>query len=78
MEASGKISIDGVNIIVTGKTDIKESAPTVEISGTQKTVMGVGTQTVTCDTAKVATSGAGISATAVGVHEISGAMVKIN
>jgi type VI secretion system secreted protein VgrG len=78
MEASGKITIDGVNIVVTGSTDIQESAPTVEISGTQKTVIGVGAQTVTCDTAKVVTSGAGISATAVGVHEISGAMVKIN
>jgi type VI secretion system secreted protein VgrG len=78
LEANGKISIDGVNIIVTGRRDIKESAPTVEISGTRQTVMGVSSQTVTCDTAKVATSGAGISATAVGVHEISGAMVKIN
>jgi type VI secretion system secreted protein VgrG len=78
LEANGTITIDGVHIIVRGKTDIKESAPTVEISGTQKTVMGVGTQTVTCDTAKVETSGAGITASAVGVHEISGAMVKIN
>jgi type VI secretion system secreted protein VgrG len=78
MEAGGKITIDGVNIVVTGSTDIQESAPTVEISGTQKTVIGVGAQTVTCDPAQVATSGAAISATAVGVHEISGAMVKIN
>jgi type VI secretion system secreted protein VgrG len=78
LEANGKISIEGVNIIVTGRTDIKESAPTVEISGARQTVIGVSSQTVTCDTAKVATSGAGISATAVGVHEISGAMVKIN
>jgi type VI secretion system secreted protein VgrG len=78
LHANGKISIEGVTIIVTGRTDIKESAPTVEICGTQQTVMGVSSQTVTCDTTKVATSGAGISATAVGVHEISGAMVKIN
>jgi type VI secretion system secreted protein VgrG len=50
----------------------------ISISGSQQVMAGVATQTVTCDTSQVTTSGAGITSTAVGVHNISGAMVKIN
>ena len=46
--------------------------------GDKETKYGVGTQTVTCDPAKVVVSGTGITSSAVGVHEISAAMVKIN
>jgi type VI secretion system secreted protein VgrG len=63
MTSEGTIQLNGVN---------------VSISGTQQVMAGVSTQTVTCDNAKVTTSGADITATAVGVHEISGALVKIN
>lgn len=78
MEASGKITLDGVNIGVIGKADIKESAPAIEISGTKETKYGVGAQTVTCDPAKLVVSGIAITSTAVGMHEISGAMIKLN
>lgn len=63
MKADGTIVLSGVNI---------------SISGTQQIMAGVATQTVTCDTSEVTTSGAGITSTAVGVHNISGALVKIN
>jgi type VI secretion system secreted protein VgrG len=63
MKQDGTISLTGENI---------------SISGNQQTMIGVAAQTVTCDNGKVTTSGAGITSTAVGVHEISGALVKIN
>jgi type VI secretion system secreted protein VgrG len=78
MEQNGNITLEGVNIRSLGKTLVHCSAPTVEAAGTQTASMGVGRQSITCDTSKVLVSGAGITATAVGVHEISGAMVKIN
>ena len=54
------------------------SGENISISGNQQVMAGVASQTVTCDTAKVTVSAAGITSTAVGVHEISGALVKIN
>ena len=78
MTKEGAITLAGKNVVVTGTADVKSSAPKIESSGTQEVKMGVGAQSVTCDTAQVATSGTAVKATAVGVHEISGAMVKIN
>ncbi|MND00010.1 hypothetical protein D3C83_184920 [compost metagenome] len=40
--------------------------------------IGVGTQNVTCSPQKVAVAGAAINSSAVGVHEISGALIKLN
>ena len=57
---------------------IKMSATDIEISGTNSVKVGVGNQNVTCDTQKVATSGAAINSSATGMHEIAGALVKIN
>jgi type VI secretion system secreted protein VgrG len=78
MDSSGKITIAGVNIVVIGNTDIKESAPTIEISGGEKTSIGVGNQNMVCDKQQVATSGAAIKASATGKHDISGGLVTIN
>jgi type VI secretion system secreted protein VgrG len=50
----------------------------ISISADKQVQAGVATQTVTCDTSQVTTSGAGITASAVGVHNITGALVKIN
>ncbi len=63
MLSNGTIKIHGVNI---------------EIIGTNEVKMGVKTQNVTYNTQKVTTSGAAITTTAVGVHELSGALIKIN
>ena len=60
---SGQITISSDKIMATAGTEAK---------------MGVGNQNVTCDKQKVATSGAAINSSAVGMHEITGALVKIN
>jgi len=57
---------------------IKISGQNIEISGGQTVKSGVGNQNVVCDVQKVATSGAAINANAVGMHTITGAVVKIN
>jgi type VI secretion system secreted protein VgrG len=85
---SAKITLTAATEIVlaTGSSSISMksdgtitiSGTKVTVSGTQEATMGVGAQSVTANPQKVQVSGAGISATAVGVHEISGALVKIN
>ncbi len=57
---------------------IKMEGTKIEISGGDSVKAGVGNQNVTCDKQKVATSGAAINSSAVGMHEITGALVKIN
>jgi type VI secretion system secreted protein VgrG len=74
----GKITIHCKNLEVIGDTDIKASAPKVEVTGGDEAKFGVGNQQMTCDKAKVSVSGAAINASAVGTHEITGALVKIN
>ena len=63
MNKDGSIRIDGKKI---------------EIVGTEMIQLAVGSQTVTLDKQQVATAGAKLNSTAVGMHEISGALVKIN
>ena len=74
----GKISIHCKELEMIGDVSIKASAPKVEALGGDEAKLGVGNQQVTCDKAKVSVSGAAINATAVGTHEITGALVKIN
>jgi type VI secretion system secreted protein VgrG len=78
MNKNGTIELAGKDIKIVGSNEVKASAPTVEVTGQQEVKMGVGSQNVTCNTMKVETSGAAISSSAVGTHEISGALVKIN
>jgi type VI secretion system secreted protein VgrG len=40
--------------------------------------LGVGSNTITIDTSGISINGAKITSAAVGVHEISGAQVKVN
>jgi type VI secretion system secreted protein VgrG len=63
MNQDGTIRIDGKNITIIGTDQIQ---------------LGVGSQTVTLDKQQVATGGAQINSSAVGVHQISGALIKIN
>jgi len=87
------ITLNSPNIIIEGTTQIKGSspkivfaadkeatvsAPDVKVSGTKETTIGVGSQTMKCDTSKVAVAGAAISSSATGQHDITGAIVKIN
>ncbi|HEX4322690.1 MAG TPA: type VI secretion system tip protein TssI/VgrG [Acidobacteriaceae bacterium] len=57
-------------IVISGKN--------IQITGAQTVKAGVGNQNMVCDVQKVAISGAGINVNAVGMHNISGAVVKIN
>jgi type VI secretion system secreted protein VgrG len=74
----GTITIGCKHLSVVADADIKLSAPKVEILGGDEAKLGVGNQQMTCDKAKVSVSGAGINSSAVGTHEITGALVKIN
>src|SRR6516165_4340732 len=58
---AGLIEIHGKNIVVIGDTDMKQSAPQVEITGGQQAKLGVGNQNMVCNTAKTAISGAAIN-----------------
>lgn len=78
LKKDGSISIHGKKIEVIGDDEVKVSAPKVAVSGGQEAKFGVGNQQITCDVAKVNTSGAAINSSAVGMHEIAGALVKIN
>ncbi|MEO7985611.1 MAG: type VI secretion system tip protein TssI/VgrG [Gemmatimonadales bacterium] len=78
LKKDGKISIHCKNLSVIGDADIKASAPKVEISGGDEAKVGVDSQNVVFNKQKVATSGAAINSSAVGMHEITGALVKIN
>jgi type VI secretion system secreted protein VgrG len=66
------------SILLKADGTIQISGKEITISGTAKTQIGVGNQTVTSDTAQVAVSGAAIASSATGKHEITGAVVKIN
>jgi type VI secretion system secreted protein VgrG len=50
----------------------------VSVTADEEAGFGVGNQQLTCDKAKVNVSGAAINSSAVGTHEIAGALVKIN
>ncbi|HXA05587.1 MAG TPA: type VI secretion system tip protein TssI/VgrG [Bryobacteraceae bacterium] len=63
LKKDGTITISGQNVSVLGAQTVK---------------VGVGNQNVVCDVQKVATSGAAINSNAVGMHTITGAVVKIN
>ena len=78
MTKEGKITIHGKNIVITGDTDAKVSAPKTEVSGTDEAKIGCGNQNSSYDKGKTAHAGASINSSATGMHEITGAVVKIN
>jgi type VI secretion system secreted protein VgrG len=78
MKSDGTIELTGVKIIINGKALVDVGAPQIDIIGGQQVVMAVGGQSVLCDGGHVAVSGAEISSTADGTHNIKGALVKIN
>jgi type VI secretion system secreted protein VgrG len=77
-ETEVKLSSGSAFILIKNTGEIQIHGAKVEMIGTSEAKMGVGSQNVTCNPQKVQTGGAAISSSAVGVHEISGAMVKLN
>jgi type VI secretion system secreted protein VgrG len=78
MRKDGSISITGKNIFIHGDVDAKVDAPKIAVAGGDEAKIGCGNQSSTYDKQKTAHSGAAINASAVGMHEITGAVVKIN
>ena len=87
-EPGGHIEVNGADSIrlVSGDSfidmnkdgTIKISGTKIEITAADEAKLGVGGQNITCDKAKTAISGAAINSSAIGMHEITGGLVKIN
>ena len=86
MMDNGTVSLNAKNITIHGSESVKVfgdqtvkvSGDSIGISAGNETKIGVGGQNTIYDKQKVSTSGAGISSSAVGEHDITGAIVKIN
>ncbi|MGE0761020.1 MAG: type VI secretion system Vgr family protein [Pirellulaceae bacterium] len=78
MDSAGNIALAGVSVKIIGSDLVHCDGGKLLATGKTEAKLGVGNQNVACDPAKVAVSGAAINASAVGVHEITGALVKIN
>jgi type VI secretion system secreted protein VgrG len=80
MEGSTQAQLHGKKVTVDGTAEaaFQSSSGPASYSAKTKATLGVGNQTVLCDTAKVAVSGAMVKSAASGTNEITGAMVKIN
>ena len=61
-----------------GNDEVKVSSAKTDVSGGTEAKFGTGNQNITTNPAKTAISGAAINSSAVGMHEITGAVVKIN
>jgi type VI secretion system secreted protein VgrG len=78
MEKSGNITVSGKKIAIIGEKEVRVSGDKIDIGGGNEAKLGVGSQNIVCNVAKTALAGAAINSSAVGMHEISGAVVKIN
>jgi type VI secretion system secreted protein VgrG len=78
MSKDGSISITGKKITIVGDETVKASGDKFEASGGSEAKLGTGSQNITTSTSKTAIAGAAINSSAVGMHEIAGAVVKIN
>lgn len=78
LDQNGTITIVGKTIKIFGSDAVKISGDDVGVSGGNQATIGVGNQNTAYDKQKVATCGAAVSSSAVGQHDITGALVKIN
>jgi len=78
LNSGGDIVIKGATIALDGSTSISLGAPTIAAAASTQAKLGVGNQNIICDTSQTGIAGAAINSAAVGTHNISGAVVKIN
>jgi type VI secretion system secreted protein VgrG len=78
LKKDGTINLIGKKVLVQGDDQVNITGKKISASAGDEAKMGVGNQNVTCDKQKVGVAGAAINASAVGMHEITGAVVKIN
>ncbi len=78
--AGDEISLSvGKSLLVMKKDGtITLSGTDISITATKKTEMGVGSQNTTHDTKQIESTGAQITSAAIGTHNITGALIKIN
>ena len=69
---------DVVRFLIKNDGTIQIHGAKVEMIGSQESKIGSSSQSVTCNPQKTEIAGAAISSSAVGVHEISGALIKLN
>ena len=78
MVGSSKMIMDTKGVTIHGPQHARVDAAKVEVTGKQEAKLGVGGQNISCDKTKVNVSGAAINSSAIGMHEVTGAVVKIN
>ena len=79
LNAKQTVQITGQDkIVATGNNEVNIAGKVITISAKEKIVLGVGSSTITIDAKGVKTAGPKIMSTAVGQHDISGALIKIN
>jgi type VI secretion system secreted protein VgrG len=86
MSQDGTINLTGTDITISGSNtvtvlggqSILNAAPEIEIAGDQEAKLGVKSQNIVCNPAKTAISGQSISSSAIGMHELTGGLIKIN
>ncbi|MDB5048354.1 MAG: hypothetical protein JWO30_1425 [Fibrobacteres bacterium] len=83
--SDGTITISGKKVNITGSDAVTVDGKSISLTGSDKVAlnsskeagMTVASSTVACKPDGVSTSGAKVSASAVGIHEIGGALIKI-
>ena len=68
----------GDKVVTIGTKSVSISAPEITISANKSVSIGVGTNSITIDKKGITTGGTEITTSAVGVHQISGAVIKLN
>jgi len=79
-EGTTDIKLNAPHVAVDGKSDaiFQSSAGKVDVASASKSTLGCGSSTVVCDPSGVVVSGTLVKSSASGIHEITGALVKIN
>ena len=65
-------------LIAIGNKEVSVSGKKVSITGTDEVVIGVGNNSIVINKQGISIGGTKITSAAIGVHEISGALIKIN
>ena len=78
MDDAGTIDLTGVKITVQGKSLVHCDSDKILHTGKTEAKLGVASQNIICSPAKTEIVGTAINSSAVGMHEITGALVKIN
>jgi type VI secretion system secreted protein VgrG len=78
MKQDGTIQLVGKDVTIAGTSTVRVEAPTIDVVGGKELTVGVDTQTVKADKAKLTAGGKAIAVAAQGTNEIKGCLVKIN